>query len=126
MARRFEDLEAKRREVLDDIAYVMQVGWLVDSRIVRRIAVHGMSEHDPIRRMGIYRNAGILLEQPRNSVHVIEMSMREKDGSQTEVVPRKEREQEISVLSGIKDKRIFTAPEDYAVRLVYAYRDYLV
>ena len=126
MARRFEDLEAKRREVLDDIAYVMQVGWLVDSRIVRRIAVHGMPEHDPIRRMGIYRNAGILLEQPRNSVHVIEMSMREKDGSQMEVVPRKERKQEIRVLSGIKDKRIFTAPEDYAVRLVYAYRDYLV
>jgi hypothetical protein len=85
-----------------------------------------MPEHDPIGRMGIHRNTGILFEDSRNSVHMIKMSMREKDSSQTEIAFGKERKQEIRVLSRIKDKRIFTAPEDYAVRLVYAYRDYLV
>jgi hypothetical protein len=126
MAGCLEDLETERGEVLDDIAYVMQIGRLADAGIVRRVAVHGMSEHDPVRRMGIHRNTGILFEDSRNSVHVVEMAVRKKDCTQTEVAPGKERKQELRILSGVEDERIFADPEDHAVRLICTDRDYLV
>jgi hypothetical protein len=126
MAGCLENLETECRKILDDIPYVMQVGRLVHTGIVRRIAVHGMPEHDPVRRMGIYGNTGILLENPRNSVHMIEMAVREKDGAQTEATPGKKRKQEFRILSRVKDKRIFAVPKDYAVHLVCTDRDYLV
>jgi hypothetical protein len=126
MAGRLEDLETERGEVLDDIAYVMQIGRLADAGIVRRVAVHGMSEHDPVRRMGIYGNTGILFEDSRNSVHMIEMAVRKKDCTQTEIAPGKVRKQELRILSGVEDERIFADPKDYAVRLICTDRDYLV
>jgi hypothetical protein len=76
--------------------------------------------------MGIYGNTGILFEDSRDSVHMIEMAVRKKDCTQTEVAPGKKRKQELRILSRIKDKRIFANPKDHAVRLICTDRDYLV
>ena len=126
MAWRLKNLKTKCREILDDIAYVMQVGRFADTGIFRRVAVHGMSEHDPVRWMGIHGDVGILFENSRNSIHVVEMSMRQKNGSQTKVPRGKKRKQKLRVLSGIKDKRIVAVPKNYTVCLVRTDRDYLV